>query len=151
MNPETEDEKRTRLLKELEGKNISHYGALLQTIIQSELDSVKTIITLSSVAIVLLFTVSMSEGSFGIIGPIILSISVLFFIVTIVLGLLFLNQASTRYEDELKGANNKKRLNSLLKARKKFSIYRKGTFITFVVGIIVGVGFGVLRFYEKLF
>jgi hypothetical protein len=151
MNPETKDEKRTRELKELEGKNISHYCVLLQTIIQSELHSVKTIITLSSVAIVLLFTVVTFKGSCTIIGPIVFGTSVFFFIVTIVFGLLFLNQASTRYEEELKGANNKKQWNSLVKTRKKFSIYRKGAFITFVLGIVVGVAFGVIRFYEKLF
>jgi hypothetical protein len=103
------------------------------------------------VAIVLLFTVGTFKGSCGIIGPVVFSVSVFFFILTIVLGLLFLNQASTRYEKELKGANNKKSLDSLVKARKKFSIYRKGAFITFVLGIFIGVTFGVLRFYEKLF
>jgi len=151
MNPETEDERRTRQLKELEGKNISHYGVLLQTIIQSELDSVKTIITLSSVAIGLLFTVGKFGGSCEVIGPIVFGVGVFLFIVTIVSGVFFLNQASTRYEGELKGARDKNELDSLIEARRKFSIYRKTAFITFVLGIVVGVAFGVLRFYEKLF
>jgi len=151
MHPEAEDERKTRHLKELEGKNVAHYGVLLQTIIQSELDSVKTIITLSSVAIGVLFTGSAFEGSCNIIGPVVFGGSVFFFIVAIVSGVFFLNIASTRYEGELRGAMDKNELDSLIKARKQFSIYRKTAFITFVFGIVVGVAFGVLHFFQKLF
>ncbi len=146
MNPETEDERRSRQLKELEGKNISHYSILLQTVIQSELDSIKTIITLSSVAIGVLITVGRFDGSYEIIRGLVIVVSLASFIVTIILGLCFLNQASTRYEEELMGARDNKELHGLIKARRKLTICRKIAFITFGFGIFVGCFLGFLGF-----
>jgi len=143
MDPKTDESK---IEKKLEKLDIVHYSVLLQTIIQSRLDSVKTIITLSSVAIGFLFTAGKFVGLVGITGMIVCGISVLSFLVAIGSGVFFLNQASTKYEGELMKAENMndKQWNNLIEARKKFSVYRKTALCTFVIGIVAGVAFGVL-------
>lgn len=54
------NEKKPDAIKELEGKNVAYYSVVLQTVIQSEIEAVRTSVTLSSVAIGLLVTLDSS-------------------------------------------------------------------------------------------
>ena len=60
--PETGEEQRERKLRELEGKNISFYSTMLQAWVDAANEFDRTLITLSSAAIGLLFAILTSAG-----------------------------------------------------------------------------------------
>ena len=92
MNSENDNERRSRKLRELEGKNLSHYNILLSTVIQSELDGVKNIINLSSAGIGFLFALQKFGASTACVdlSVILKLVSFFGFIVSILFGISFL-------------------------------------------------------------
>ena len=143
MKPETEDECSSRKLKELEGKNIAHYSILLETIIKTELEAVKQIITVASAAIGLVFTISSFPNTFTKINlanwmvSLILSGSILCFALSICLGINFISKASKKYEADLRDYGAVEISATLERARESYPRAKSKCVWTFSVGIFL--------------
>lgn len=59
---ESKEEQEKRKIRELEGKNITHYSVLLQAWIQTKMERDKTLVTLSAAGIGLLVTILTTTG-----------------------------------------------------------------------------------------
>ena len=135
--PENDEEKRSRDLRELEGKNIAYYSIILQTVIESELEAIKQIMALSSVGIGLQFAMDRHPSGTGAWMNVTFSIgSVLSFAGAIICGIVFLLRASTKYEQELRGTDSLAVYASLLNARKSFTRWKRASLVTFVAGVL---------------
>lgn len=145
-NPETSEERRSRLLRELEGKNVEHYSVLLQTVIESELEGIKQIIALSSVGIGLQFALDrFPAGSSLLPIAVILSVvSVVAMAVAIFCGVRFFLAASKRYEGEIRGTDDEPSYRNLLEARDTFAHWRRASVTAFLVGVFALAGFVVV-------
>lgn len=136
--PETNDECRSRGLRELEGKNIAYYSVVLRIVIESELDGIKQIIAISSAGIGLQYALDRFPS-----GPCLLYlsvglsiISVFGFGIAIFCGIRFLLAASNRYEEELRGTTDYSGYQKLLDARRKLSQWRRAAIWTFQIGVL---------------
>jgi len=96
------DSKKTDSIKELEGKNVAYYTVVLQTIIQSEIEAIKVVITLSSIAIGLLASVNLSSYKFPVWSLILQGSCYLSFAVAVISGVGFHLSSSKRYTEELR-------------------------------------------------
>ncbi len=145
--PEIDDERRSRDLRELEGKNIAHYSVVLRVVIESELDGIKQIIAISSAGIGLQYALDrFPSGSVLLCLSLGLSIfSILGFGTAIVCGIRFLLAASKRYEEELRGTTNLSGYQRLLDARKIFSWWRRAAILAFQVGVLSLGGLVIMR------
>jgi hypothetical protein len=137
MNPESDDERRSRKLHELQGKNISHYNILLSAVIQSELDGVKNIINLSSAGIGFLFVLEKfgASSACGELSKILKMVIFIGFIVAIVFGISFLFAASKHYEKFLRENDDEECGKKLMQSRQAFVCRRKTSMLAFLAGI----------------
>jgi len=63
--PETDEQRQERLLRELEGKNVSHYSVMLSAWIETRMERDRTLVTLSAAAIGLIVTILTTAGVSG--------------------------------------------------------------------------------------
>lgn len=149
MNPENEDERRTRKLRELEGKNVSHYSVLLSTVIQSELDGVKNIINLSSAGIGFLFALEKFGASSACVklSMALKLVSFLGFIFAIVFGIGFLFAASEHYKNSLRENDDGESGKKLAQSRQSFGYRRKTSMVAFLFGIIALGALGIIAIF----
>lgn len=150
--PESDDERRERLLRELEGKNISYYSIILQTVIESEIETANQIAGFSSAAIGLIFTVdAIRENSSGSSIVVYLSLlSLVGFSVAIMSAILFIGLASRRYENEIRSENAVEGYGKLLDCRKHFVWARNISVVAFCVGIVTFTGAAALEISSGL-
>jgi hypothetical protein len=136
--PEKDDERRSRDLRELEGKNIAYYSVVLRIVIESELDGIKQIIAISSAGIGLQYALDrFPSGSSLLCLSVGLSIfSILGFGTAIVCGIRFLLAASKRYEEELRGTTDLSGYQRLSDARTTFSRWRRAAILAFQIGVL---------------
>jgi hypothetical protein len=147
MNPESDDERRSRKLHELQAKNISHYNILLSTVIQSEFDGIKNIINLSSAGIGFLFALE----KFGQISTyvefsrILKLVSFFGFVVAIVFGISFLLTASKHYENLVRENDDDQSGKRLIQSRQSFGCRRKTSMMAFLFGIFSLAALGIIE------
>ena len=130
---ETEQQRKERALRELEGKNIAHYSVLLSAWIQTKMERDKTLVTLSSAAIGLLTTILTTVGVKNIWVILFFIIAVCSFIVTIWSSLVIYQLNSKHLEDALKGSSE---ADPMLEKYDKLSIR------AFVIGAIAAMLIG---------
>jgi len=92
--PENTEEGRTRRLKELEGKNISHYSVMLSSYISSRTEANKAIFTFSSAAIGLLLATYVQSESKCIVNAF-YALSMLAFVIAVI-STLFIYVSNTK-------------------------------------------------------
>lgn len=108
-NPESPEEARDRGLRELEGKNISHYSVILSAYITSRVDANKAIFTFASGAIGLLIAAFESPLSGTCTQSALYAISMLAF-VSAVISTLFIHVSHTKaIEAYIRSENEKQR------------------------------------------
>ena len=94
-DPETPQENRNRCLRELEGKNISHYSVMLSAYINSRIDVNKAIFTLASAAIGFLIAAFNEPFSATSVDGVLYALSMVAF-VTAVISTLFIHVSHTK-------------------------------------------------------
>ncbi|EDZ61234.1 hypothetical protein SMGD1_0324 [Sulfurimonas gotlandica GD1] len=139
--PETEEERKKRVLRELEGKNIAHYSVLLSAWIQTKMERDKTLVTLSSAAIGLLITILTTVGAENYWIILLFIISICSFIITIWSALKIYELNSVHLEDSLRGKNGKD---------PKLEKYDKRSIRAFVIGSSFALLIGVTSAYQKI-
>ena len=145
-NPETPEERHSRHLRELEGKNVEHYSVLLHTVIESELEGIRQIIALASVGIGLQFALDrLPTGSSLLFAAVVLSVvSVVALAVAIFCGVRFFLAASKRYEGALREANDEEANQKLMAARSDFSRWKRTSMTAFQIGVFALASFVVV-------
>jgi hypothetical protein len=104
---ESKEEAEKRHLRELEGKNISHYSVLLQAWIDTRMERDKTLVTLSAAGIGLLVTILTTVGVPYLWVTILYAFSFIGFLVTIWTSLQIYQRNSVHIENELRGKSEK--------------------------------------------
>lgn len=139
--PETDEVRQTRLLKELEGKNIAHYSVLLSAWIQTKMERDKTLVTLSSAAIGLLITVLTTIGVQSIYEIILFIIAVCAFLTTIYSSLMIYQLNSKHLEDALRGSSE---------TDPSLEKYDKISIRAFILGAVFALMVGATSAYQKI-
>ncbi len=132
--PETEKQREERHLRELEGKNISHYSVLLSAWIDTRMERDKTLVALSAAAIGLLITILTTVGVNNELNLVLIVISFFGFGLCIWSSLLIYQLNSKHIENELRNESDK---NINLEA------FDKRSLLSFVVGVTFLMFFGV--------
>lgn len=150
MTPENEEEHRKRVLAELQGKNIATYNVLFATVIQSELDSIRSIITLSSAGIGILFaSAKLSEPSEA--NTVLTPLGLLGFGFAVFFGISFQMTSSKKYEGNLHTAEDLVNATDLRtnieNVRRDFKWKRRAAAWAFLVGLTATIGLGVSRLF----
>ncbi len=131
VQPETDEERKVRLLKELEGKNIAHGSVMLSAYITSRLEVNKAIFTFSSAAIGLLVIVFKNPLSGTGIASGFYILTMILFVAAIVSTLLVYASNANLIESYIKGEREKKE-KYRLKLKKMIDI----NYFTFGLGIV---------------
>lgn len=136
--PENSDEREKRLLRELEGKNISHYSTLLGAWIQNRMERDKTLISLSTAGIGLLFTILTTMGVRNWLEILFYSFAVISFLITIITSLHIYQINSKILEDDLRGSSSDhplfKKLDQI-----SFFAFCGGVFFAALLGVTSGI------------
>ena len=132
---ETEEQAEKRALKELEGKNISHYSVLLSAWISTKMERDKTLVTLSAAAIGLLVTILTTVGVNNIWEIPLFIVAVSSFLITIWSSLVIYQLNSEHLESALKGSSEK---DPRLEKYDKRSVraFVTGAFSALLIGVI---------------
>lgn len=146
---ETSDERRDRMLRELEGRNVAYYSVLLQTTIASELEAAKQIAGFSSAGIGLIFTVAaIKAGVSGALWTAVLcAVSLVCFGVAVIASTLYLRKAGKMYELELKGVNTPNDGAVLHRAKRKFSTLWVTCLFAFCLAVVSLAVAGVVELF----
>ena len=123
---EAEEERLKRVLRELEGKNIAYYSALLSAWIQTKMERDKTLVTLSSAGIGLLVTILTTAGVSSLYLLIIFLGAFIGFGICIWTSLQIYQLNSIHLENELRSVNSKL----------EFEKYDKRSLCSFLAGVI---------------
>lgn len=99
---ESEDQKKERLRKELEGKNIQHYTVLATAWIGTKMEHDKTIITISAGAIGLLVTILTAKGIEAIWHIWLFLLAFIGYTIAIFVSIIIFQKNSVRIEEELR-------------------------------------------------
>lgn len=143
------DEKKPDAIKELESKNVAYYSVVLQTVIQSEIDAVKTSVTLSSVAIGLLVTWDFSSKTCPLLVTSVQGLCFISFVASIISGVWFHLSSSNRYSEEIKNIPTDDGQKKLSQARASFKTKKLIALWSFVLGVIGFGTVGVLNLIER--
>ncbi len=153
-NPESNIERRSRKLDELKGKNIANYNVLLTTIIQSELDSIRSIIALSSAGIGVLFASAKLSEPAGT-TTILTLLGLLGFGFAVYFAINFQLTASKKYEGALFGAEDQYKLPDdmradIANARDDFKQFRSLAAWAFFFGLVSTIFLGIVGCIVRL-
>lgn len=153
MNAESDEERCKRHLDELKGKNVANYSVLLTTVIQSELDSIRSIITLSSAGIGVLFA-STKLGESSVTNTVLTILGLLGFGFAVFYGISFQMTASKKYEGNLYTAedlvNQPDMRASIGTVRAEFKGKRSCAAWSFLFGLGSTVGLGIVGCVSRL-
>lgn len=103
---ESDEDLNRRLLRELEGKNISHYSVLLSAWVETRMERDKTLVTLSAAAIGLLVTILTTVGAQSWVDLLLILISFIGFCICILSSLTIYQLNSLHIENELKNTSS---------------------------------------------
>lgn len=103
VEPETDQKRRDRESRELEGKNIAFYSVLLETWIENRMERDRTLVTLSAGGIGLLVTIIAAFGIRSICELVFYGMAIIGFVVTIILALVIYQKNSKEIEASLRG------------------------------------------------
>jgi len=103
--PETPEENRDRILRELEGKNIQHYSVLLAAWIQTRMERDRALVALSAAAIGLLVTILTTTGVIRWWQLVLYGLAFFGFAVTIWSALSIYQRNSKKIENDIKGSS----------------------------------------------
>lgn len=138
---ESKEDREKRLLKELEGKNVAHYGTMLSAWIRTKMERDKVLLTLSVGGIGLLVTIFSTVGVKHWWEILLYVIAVIFFVTTITVCILIYDRNSKHIEDILRGKATR---DHVLKR------YDKLSRDFFIVAVVVSMGIGAVTAYNKL-
>jgi hypothetical protein len=137
--PETDFEKERRLLRELEGKNVSNYRVLLTALIRTTMENVRVIVTLSAAGIGLTLVVLLFGWIHGGIKFFIAAGAFLGFFVSLVLSLGILERNAQYLTQSLKGGSEKSLdIESCGKGVKKLFLF--GCLCLIALGLVSALG-----------
>lgn len=133
---EPQQEREARELRELEGKNVAHYQTLLGAWIETRMERDRTLITLSTGAIGLLFTVLITVGLAVSWEIWLYTAALVAFVGTVGTLLVVFKKNSDLIESELQGEGH--RAPSLLK-------YDVLATVLFIFGVVSSAGIGLIE------
>lgn len=138
---ESKEDREKRLLRELEGKNVTHYGAILSAWIRTKMERDKVLLTLSAGGVGLLVTIFSTVGVKYWWEILLYGIAVIFFVATITVCLLIYDRNSKHLEDVLRE-----------RAARDYVLerYDKLSRNFFIVAVVVSMGIGAVTAYNKL-
>ncbi|KPJ65882.1 MAG: hypothetical protein AMJ43_09820 [Coxiella sp. DG_40] len=138
---ESKEDREKRLLRELEGKNVTHYGAILSAWIRTKMERDKVLLTLSAGGVGLLVTIFSTVGVKHWWEILLYGIAVIFFVTTITVCILIYDRNSKHLEDVLRE-----------RAARDYVLerYDKLSRIFFIVAVVVSMGIGAVTAYNKL-
>lgn len=137
---ETPEELRDRQLKELQGKNVAYYSAMLSAWIQTKMEHDKTLVTISSAAIALLVTLGTVVGVRSACEIAVFMIGIISFIVCIGITLRVYQLNSKLIEQELRDDETK---------RPRLKRYDRFAWTMFLVGMVSLGVIGVVAVFNK--
>ena len=138
---ESKEDREKRLLRELEGKNVTHYGAILSAWIRTKMERDKVLLTLSAGGVGLLVTIFSTVGVKYWWEILLYGIAVIFFVATITVCILIYDRNSKHLEDVLREKSTRDYV---------LERYDKLSRIFFIAAVVLSMGIGAVTAYNKL-
>jgi hypothetical protein len=135
--PESETERQSRILRELEGKNVAHYSVLLSGWIETRMERDRTLVALSAAAIGLLVTILTTVGVKTTWMVALYIGAFTGFLLTIVCSIHIYQKNSEKLEHEIRGIGDPGYKAIDLKPFDRLS------FVAFLVGVVFAISIGI--------